>query len=214
MRAKAQQEKVREVLIICKDHWRSNGIPENEVEFMGEEVEEDLSYAARNGKTVEEVVGPDTEKFAGLYTDEPSLDTPKVRMIINVILVAIFLFVTAGIAARLFGMVSAVPFSGSLEWLWYVILSALVSAIVVFWPGRSRRELEASRQPSEEYFSSLRTWWVRCRPVRRAKRFDGRDSRACRQYSARHDSWNSDRSNQKFFLTGILTGQRRHNPPR
>ena len=41
------------MLTICKDHWRSSSVSEEEIGMLGEEVEEDLQYAAEKGKTVE-----------------------------------------------------------------------------------------------------------------------------------------------------------------
>lgn len=48
-----QQEQIRKVLTICKDHWRSSSVSEEEIGMLGEEVEEDLQYATEKGKTVE-----------------------------------------------------------------------------------------------------------------------------------------------------------------
>lgn len=131
MRTNDQQEKIGEVLAICKDHWRSNGTSENEVQTRTLEAEEDLQDAMKEGKTVEEVVGPDVQEFARLYEENIGLDSPKDRFIVGVFVAVLLLVVAALIALRLSEFVFL---------SWYVVLglSAVCAAVVLFWTGRSR----------------------------------------------------------------------------
>ncbi|MGB3682385.1 MAG: hypothetical protein WA990_07840 [Rubrobacteraceae bacterium] len=134
MRTDNQQEQIRRVLAICKDQWRSSGIPEDRLEMMGEELEEDLRYAVENGRTVEEVVGPDVQEFAASWAQEDlQTSSPRDRIMVGVIVVVIFLIVAVSLAVRF------VPLLQS-WWPWYaaVALSLVAAAVLLFWPGRSR----------------------------------------------------------------------------
>lgn len=126
-----QEKEIGEVLAICKDRWRSNGISENEVETRALEVEEDLQDAVKEGKTVEEVVGPDVQEFARLYEEDVGLNSPRDRFVVGAIVVALFLVVAVLIALRL----SDFAF---LSWYAVLALSAAVAAALLFWVRRSR----------------------------------------------------------------------------
>ena len=133
MRTNSQRGKIREVLAICKDRWRSNGMLEDEVEMMGEEVEGDLQDAVENGKTVEEVVGPDVQEFASLYAEDTELDSPRDRFMVGIIVVALVLIVALGIGLRLTSYLGFSP-----PWYVVVALSTIAAVILVFWTGKSR----------------------------------------------------------------------------
>lgn len=85
----------------------------------------------KEGKTVEEVVGPDVQEFARLYEENIGLDSPKDRFIVGVFVAVLLLVVAALIALRLSEFVFL---------SWYVVLglSAVCAAVVLFWTGRSR----------------------------------------------------------------------------
>ena len=59
-----QREKIKDVQAECEMHWIANSIPQDRVEEMGDELGLHLEEAIQDGKTVEDVVGPDTTAFA------------------------------------------------------------------------------------------------------------------------------------------------------
>ena len=48
----------------CRDYWRSNGVPADKVGEMEAELRDHLGEAFADGKSVEDVVGSDVERFA------------------------------------------------------------------------------------------------------------------------------------------------------
>lgn len=60
-----QQEQIWTILMQCVTHWRiGNRIPRERVLEMREELERHLQEAAKEGKSVEDVIGPDVHAFA------------------------------------------------------------------------------------------------------------------------------------------------------
>lgn len=101
---------------------------------MSRELEEELRYATEDGETIKEVVGPDVERFAKLWAEEDRPpDSLKDRLMVVVLVVAMFLIVAASLAARF------TPLLGS-WWSWYLIVtvSILAAAVVLFLHRRSR----------------------------------------------------------------------------
>ena len=139
MRTDGRQEQIRKVVATCKDHWRSRGIPEDQVRMMAEEAEEDLRDEFQDGKTAEEATGYDVEEFARHYAEDFALDSPKDRFLIGLVVVAIFLLFTVVLTVFLARVVEIVPFPETwLPWYSVVVLAAMVAAVWLFWPGRSR----------------------------------------------------------------------------
>lgn len=101
---------------------------------MSQELEEELRYATENGHTVEEVVGPDIQVFAKQWTgDSLGPESPKERIMVSLVVIALFLVVGVLIALRL-----VTYFDASLPWYAIIVLSALAAAVLLFWTGRSR----------------------------------------------------------------------------
>ena len=134
MRTGNQRKQIIEVLAICKDHWRSSGITENEIELLAEEAEEDLQYATDNGQDLSEVVGYDVRKFADSYAGNGELDSPRERFMVGVFVAVLLIIVAGGIGFRLTNWLG-----GSLPWYLVVGLSITAAIVLVFWTG-SRKD--------------------------------------------------------------------------
>lgn len=82
MNVKDQREQIRDVQAECELHWLANRVPQDRAEEMADELGQHLEEALQNGKTVEDVVGPNTAAFAeSLAEHERPTWTAKDRVV-------------------------------------------------------------------------------------------------------------------------------------
>ncbi len=75
------QKKIKDVQAECEMYWLMNRIPHDRAEEMTDELGQHLEEAVQNGKTVEDVVGPDAGTFAESWAEEDRPDwTAKDRV--------------------------------------------------------------------------------------------------------------------------------------
>lgn len=59
-----RQQEVRDLTEACRDYWRRNGVPDDRAFEMSLELGDHLREALAAGKTAEDVIGSDVERFA------------------------------------------------------------------------------------------------------------------------------------------------------
>ncbi len=64
MNTNDQREEIKDVQAECEMHWLANSVPGDRSEEMADELGQHLEEAVKDGKTVEDVVGPDVSAFA------------------------------------------------------------------------------------------------------------------------------------------------------
>ena len=64
MKSGLRGDPARNLTEACRAYWRRNGVPEARIAEMSAELEDHLHEALADGKNVEDVTGPDVEKFA------------------------------------------------------------------------------------------------------------------------------------------------------
>ena len=70
MQASNHSEKIKDIQAQCEIHWLVNRIPQDRAEEMADELGQHLEEAVQDGKTVEDVVGPDVYAFAESWAEE------------------------------------------------------------------------------------------------------------------------------------------------
>lgn len=125
MTTNVQQEKIKDVLAECEMHWIVNRIPDERVQEMSAELEQHLREAARDGKTIDAVVGPDAFAFAESWAEE---DRPSWSVIDRVVEYAWALSLQAVFFAVVFHLFMWALF---LPVHWWVILYLLLISLLL-----------------------------------------------------------------------------------
>lgn len=125
MKAERYREQIKDVQAQCEIHWLVNRIPQDRAEEMGDELGQHLEEAVRDGKSVEDVVGPDVYAFAESWAEEDRPEsTAKDRAVEYV-------------SALSFGIAYAAVAFHLLSWEWFLSVHWAVALILVVlsWPA-------------------------------------------------------------------------------
>jgi DNA-binding ferritin-like protein (Dps family) len=124
LRAEDQEDRIGRLLTGCDAYWAENGVPRERADEMLAELGQHLDEAARDGKTVEDVVGADLERFAEEWAAPNRPSKPLWEETLDVISDALVGLAVLAALAHLYYRSPTLPAD------WKAVLGAAVFALV------------------------------------------------------------------------------------
>ena len=132
----AEWTSVERVVTECERYWRSTGVPDAAVDDMKVELTSHLNEARTEGKTIQDVVGPDLAAFAEEWAAEhrpPRTTKPPSSPKAPTTRSNSWLWITIGFAVLAFAaLVVVIPKEDTVDaenWQWIWVVAAVILAI-------------------------------------------------------------------------------------
>lgn len=124
MRTGRRRERIRSVLDACEAYWKRTGVPPQTADEMREELDLHFREAVVDGKSVEDVIGSDTERFAEMWASHSRRPRSLWRETLDVISDTLIALATLVVLAHLF--LQEPEFPVDLEALFGAVVFAMI----------------------------------------------------------------------------------------